>query len=139
MVKISGWVFLIIGGIFSGTSLFINTSQKTNNMNLFLYFGYLFIAYGIAKILISYISGKDKNEKNIKKRLPENNNKPFGEIRKESKNNNQQVHHHINNTHQSQNNIPSSKDSNGYIGYCSRCGTPMRNLNVYCHRCGMKQ
>ena len=27
----------------------------------------------------------------------------------------------------------------GYIGKCNRCGTPMRKINHYCHRCGMKQ
>ncbi len=147
MVKISGWVFVGIGLLFSGMSYYINFAQKTNSMTIFLYLGYLFLAYGIAKVLVNYIMRRDKSEKNANKQLPESNDIKWHR-NNDTKNKthakqNQASNTNRNNLNQPQNqNNPSNsnpKDMNGYIGYCPRCGTPMRNVNSYCHRCGMKQ
>ncbi len=142
MVKISGWVFLSIGGLFSGLSLYINKSQKTNSMTMFLYFGYLFIAYGIAKILVSYIMRKDSKSTNKQK----NRHKlSKAKVNRKNSNNQHLPSYNTENQYQSSQGKVDGKNSNnnqtkdGYIGYCKRCGTPMRELNTYCHRCGMKQ
>jgi hypothetical protein len=148
MTKISGWVFLSIGILLTTLSFYINSSQRTNSMTVFIYLGYLFIAYGIAKVAVKFIMNKDKPNKNSNKQLPEVNNNQFSRNKNISKNipnpnyrsniqNNNKINinkSNINSQTRSQNN-----DLYGYIGFCSRCGTPMRKINIYCHRCGNRQ
>lgn len=145
MAKISGWIFLGIGILFTGLSFYVNSAQNTNSMTIFIYLGYAFIAYGIAKILVKYIMKKNKNEKKLNKELPEDKTKWHRNNQKNNSNKHSQNNINMNSHNSNQNtnnhikNNPESNDMNGYIGLCARCGTPMRKVNVYCHRCGMKQ
>jgi len=120
MAKIPGVVFVLIGVLFSFFSHYINKLQKTNSLTLFVYVGYGFIAYGVAKVVIGYILKKDKkgeSEDAFKDQLPEE--ESTSQIVAAKK------------AHKS--------DLFGYIGYCPRCNTPMRKINRYCHRCGVRQ
>jgi len=121
MAKIPGIAFVLIGILFTAMSYYINNLQDTNSLNAFIYVGYLFIAYGIAKILIAYITKKGKSDElfNQKKgsQLPDE--ESLNEVVERKK------HHKV--------------DLYGYIGYCRKCKTPMRGINRYCHRCGLRQ
>lgn len=63
MAAIPSFVFIILGIMFSFVSLYINSLHDTTSLTLFVYVGYLFMAYGIARMLISYILKSDKSEK----------------------------------------------------------------------------
>lgn len=118
MAKIPGYLFLILGLIVSIASSVINKKELT----IFVYIGYLFIAYGAAKILISLILKNEKHDNKEKQlQVPEAvRNNP--QLRKEY----QQKFGKI------------AKDMQGYVGYCPSCGTPMRGINIFCHRCGRR-
>lgn len=145
MAKISGWVFLSIGILLSTVSFYINNSQGINSMTLFIYFGYLFIAYGIAKIAVKFIMNKEKSRGNSNKQLPEisnNKNSRNKVFSQNTTNNNYKNNVQSNNKLNNKTSVSSQNKNNdlyGYIGYCSRCGTPMRKINIFCHRCGTKQ
>jgi len=117
MAKIPGVVFLVMGLVMVIASSYINKVQDSNSLSFFIWIGYLFLAYGAAKVLIDFVLSRDKMERKLSERLPEEANKPS--IRREYKKK-------FNNMY-------------GYIGYCPKCGTPMRRINIFCHRCGMRQ
>lgn len=121
MAKIPGIAFVLIGVLLTAMSYYINNLQGTNSLNMFIYVGYIFIAYGIAKILIAYITKKGKSDDLFNKKkdgqLPDE--ESLNEVVERKK-------HH-------------KTDLYGYIGYCRKCNTPMRGINRYCHRCGLKQ
>ena len=113
MAKIPGIAFLALGLVL----FFI--SRTMGKLAVFVYVGYIFIAWGSAKVIINYILKKDKSEKGIRKdkRLPD-----------------QQL------AEDAGRQITNKKhDLHGYIGYCQGCGTPMRKINFFCHRCGLRQ
>jgi len=115
MAKISGIIFVILGVVVSVASYFVNSYQGTNSLLVFIYIGYAFIAYGVAKIVAKMILGKNKlSSEELQRELAGTNS--------------------INPSSVSKNSLPP-----GYIGRCKKCNTPMRNVNVYCHRCGLKQ
>ncbi|MCB9358811.1 DUF308 domain-containing protein [Candidatus Woesearchaeota archaeon] len=122
MAKISGFVFILIGVLFSFMSFYLNGLQGTKSLTVFIYIGFAFIAYGVAKVVINFILRKDKR-KSADRRLPEED----GSVPSAP----------------NLDNLPNDgnrkKDLYGYIGYCRKCGTPMRGINIYCHRCGLKQ
>ena len=113
MAKISGVIFLIVG-------LIVFLVSKYAKMTFFVYVGLLFIAFGSAGLVIKYILKKDRKSDKLDRRLPENMNNFTG-------------------LSQQQQNKTQNNDMYGYIGYCPTCQTPMRKINNYCHRCGMKQ
>lgn len=114
MAKISGVVFLVIG-------LVVFLTSKYTNMTFFVYVGLLFIAFGSARLVIKYILKKDKKSDKFDTKLPEN------------------LNDFSTRSGQQQPNNTTRNDMYGYIGYCPTCQTPMRKINNYCHRCGMKQ
>jgi hypothetical protein len=137
MAKISWIVFIIIGALFSIGSHIVNNMQENDSLTIFIYIGYLFIGYGVAKLVVVYILGKNNNVKDaFDDRLPENGGMPKIESSKDIKRNYNNI---PSNKNDFSNNNSSKNSLYGYIGYCSRCATPMRNLNRYCHRCGLRQ
>lgn len=118
--KIPGWVLILIGSGMALLSYFINKSQNTNGLTIFIYVGYLFIAYGVARVTIGFIlkNEQSKIDKSFDKQLPED----------------------LRISDNTSKTLSGKKhDLYGYIGYCPKCNTPMRRINIYCHRCGMKQ
>ncbi|MFT4343666.1 MAG: hypothetical protein ACMXYE_02870 [Candidatus Woesearchaeota archaeon] len=154
MGALSGYVFIGVGLLFSVVSYYGNRMQDSNALTIFIYVGYLFIAYGFAKLGVKYILGKkDSSKKNLKKTSPlpphvsqsapnsSGENASGGQNRvsspspsvprapqHDSSSHVQSVHHSAHPTHTS-----------GFVGHCRSCGTPMRAVNVFCHRCGLKQ
>jgi len=128
MVKVHGGVFLALGVLFSGLSFFVNSAQNTNSLTIFIYIGYLFMAYGIAKLLVQYVlKPKQNNSARIKR--------PQAYQAAQQQLGGQPVQHN----HTQQRAVHNTPLPPGYIGRCSKCGTPMRQMNIYCHRCGQKQ
>ncbi len=119
MAKIPGYVFMIIGGLLSLISFSVNKSQNSNSLTIFIYVGYLFMAYGVARVLINFIL---KNEKSRDKKIKAN-----------------ELPEDLKIMDKTSKMLTGKKDLYGYIGYCPKCGTPMRRINVFCHRCGLKQ
>lgn len=118
MAKIHGIVYLIIGIIMFGVSFVINKTHNNSTLTLFIYVSYIFMAVGIAKLIVNYIMNKNKKDVgdvNIDNTVPQF--KPLTD----------------NKSNNTKNNLF------GYIGVCPNCSTPMRRINVYCHRCGRKQ
>jgi hypothetical protein len=126
-MKIPGIVFLITGIILSFVSSHINKTNDSASLTIFILIGYLFIAYGAAKMIINYILKKDRKaeDSSIKKNnLPEN----------------LQTHPKLKQEYQTSRNNPAPvQNAYSYTGYCSNCGTPMRSVNKFCHICGTRQ
>jgi len=110
MTKISGAIFLVVGGIVSISSYLID-KQK---MKIFIFIGYFFVALGAAKLLSSFIFQSPKEDQ-PKRQSPQQKT-----ISTEEKV------------------MQKAMDPHGYIGQCAKCSTPMRRINIYCHRCGSK-
>jgi hypothetical protein len=131
MVKIPGYVFIGFGAILSISSYFINLSNGKNSLTMFIYLGYLFIAYGVAKLLINFILKPEKKSVSgpnfFGRSLPEQDN---ANMSKESNLRTQQP---------PKLNPQQKNDLYSYTHQCRKCGTPMRRINIFCHRCGMKQ
>ena len=130
MAKLHGTVFLAVGIIMYIISFTLNKKNDNSSLLLFIYISYLFIAYGISKIVVSYILQKGKKEADLKsgKRPIKYGDEIEGNIDKLS----------------DELNVGAKDGTNmqalyGYIGVCDACGTPMRKINIYCHRCGRKQ
>lgn len=118
MAKIPGIAFLALGLVL----FFI--SRTMGKLAVFVYVGYIFIAYGSAKVIINYILKKDKSGGFIRKdkRLPEDLGNEMQGTRNNARRDKGKAHGLL-----------------GYIGYCQGCGTPMRKINLFCHRCGLRQ
>ncbi|MFT4303107.1 MAG: hypothetical protein ACMXYG_00950 [Candidatus Woesearchaeota archaeon] len=123
MAKIPGSIFIIIGILFSFLSFYLNNLQGTTSLTVFIYVGYLFIAYGVAKVIIAIIMRKEKSPTKDKRLFDDSEGIPDAPNLDSDRRNNTKV----------------KMDLYGYIGYCPKCSTPMRKINIYCHRCGLKQ
>ncbi|MCF7871926.1 zinc ribbon domain-containing protein [Candidatus Woesearchaeota archaeon] len=69
-MKLNGWVWLIIGLIVSGFSMYVEHLNSESNLIIFRYLGFLFIVIGIFKVLVGFITKpkherKPNNESNI--------------------------------------------------------------------------
>lgn len=63
MVKISGWIYLVIGGAVAAYSKFIQTKIDSPGMTLFFWAGILMLGVGVFKLVMSFIfSNKMKQE-----------------------------------------------------------------------------
>ena len=134
MAKIHGIIYLIIGIVLTIVSSVVNNAQNTKSMTLFIYLGYLFIAIGAAKLIIGYVLKKDKNEKNTNRQLPD-----YEQNLQNDPKTYEQYRHQKEQRRSHQAETGGRPDLYGYIGYCPTCNTPMRRINIYCHRCGKKQ
>jgi hypothetical protein len=133
MAKISWVIYIVLGLLFSISSYVINNMQNNNSLTIFIYVGYLFIGYGVSKLVVKYILGKNNDfEKNLDKKLPDHGGMPKTGKTELNINKNNHVNHNLSDNSK-------SNSLYGYMGYCERCNTPMRNLNRYCHRCGLRQ
>lgn len=144
MAKIPGFVFIVIGVLLTAVSFYINKSQRTNSLEIFVYVGYIFIAYGLAKIIIRYILGKGNPKVLDGKELPDDVDGTVKAQKLDQRNLN--VEHHKTEPIIAEQKMPHEQRIHepkmgmyGYIGYCTRCGTPMRKINRFCHRCGLRQ
>ena len=142
MVAIPGYVFIIIGVLFTAVSYYVNSSQGIASLTVFIYIGYGFIAYGLAKVIVRYVMHqKGKQGIDVTKPMTPKHNPPVGTVHHHAPPSQAQhqmkPHAHQHPTHQQAQHkahVPP-----GYVSVCSGCGTPMRAVNIYCHRCGMRQ
>lgn len=72
MGQINPWVFIIIGAASTGVSIWTNNINNNNNLLIFQYVGFVFITYGVARLIIKFILNnknnplKEQNEKELK-------------------------------------------------------------------------
>lgn len=150
MVAIPGYVFIVIGVMFAAVSTYVNRSQNITHLTIFVYIGYGFIAYGLAKLVVKYImKQKGKQSPDAVKPIPSAQNTSTGTAQHHaarhpppvsSSHTQQQAHSHPQQQqHSTHHQHHKAHVPPGYVGVCSGCGTPMRAVNLYCHRCGMRQ
>ncbi len=133
MANINGWWFIIIGVIVSFTSKFL-----VEGLEIFVYVGYIFLGYGLIKVLLSYLTSK-KNKSNKKHHTNHQNNshknKQAHSYQSYTQNSNgnqqQQAHHNRKQTHPHQN--PNSK-----VMFCRNCGKPYAIQDNFCGHCGLR-
>ena len=65
-MKIHGIVWIIVGGIVSGFSKFIESLKPSAKLEIFFYLGLGFIAFGIFKLVVSFIISDKKQKQRIK-------------------------------------------------------------------------
>ncbi len=155
MVKISGWVYLVIGPIIS---LFARYVQNRGGKGLALFFwvGIALIAFGIFKIVTRFIT-RDKIEKKESKLKVEKESRLFGlglkadvnitaEERERVMREKQQAMRTIENkttqgahsTQSSQQSRSQSASQTPNIISCPTCGTNHYSNSNFCHMCGAR-
>ena len=111
------WLFLVLGGLVTGYSLFVRQTSAVNYeaMTLFAYVGGLFILLGLIKLLARYLKSLSSKEKDLANRL--------GGVDKINRQE-QQIQH-------------PSKNRPTVIN-CSYCGTKNYSTSNFCHMCGTR-
>ncbi len=64
--KIPGIAFIITGMIISGTSYYLNKIRDSNSLRIFVIIGFLFIIYGLFKIILKKAIDLGKPKKHYK-------------------------------------------------------------------------
>lgn len=116
--SIPGIVFVIIGAVMAIVSNF----KKDAGLELFAYLGYLFLAWGVIKMVLGAISSKGKKKHKTHHEAPVRHETLEKVVRKEN------------------NSIPANThlDIVGTGETCRKCGYPLRSPDKFCGRCGYR-
>jgi len=123
MVRINGFVYIIIGGAIAFFSNLIYNKTGTGSILLFFYVGLLFIAVGFFKVVSSLILGKKEKEPS---KIGERTNSVLANM--------------INKDMAAVDIARRSKGAppaNSIVS-CPRCGTRHYATSNFCHKCGMR-
>lgn len=119
-MKIHGIAYIIIGVAVGGFSLFSNRMTQSNSLLIFAYIGGLFIAIGVAKLIIKYVLSPAKTN--------ETHNIP--ELEAGNKSSHPAERGLIKTRHPD---LPEHQPV-----YCPRCNARLHHRFVYCPRCGTR-
>ena len=132
-MEIPGWLYLLVGFAVSGMSYYVNTSQSTGKMIIFLAIGIVLMIIGIIKIIFG--SFKDINKYT-------ENSGHLSQFNQSNKTNNGNDNFHATQAYQSVNQVH-TKNKQGFrqsrvpgVKYCSNCGQILRFSDNFCFRCG---
>ena len=126
MVKIHGFVYIVLSILMSLYSKFIQNKVQKPSLVLFFWVGVGFIGFGVFRLIISYVMS-DKSPK------PSASSNPALEKLKLEKHRMQSGESSLNRSNNTQNSRVSS-DKN--IVACGRCGTKHYSNSNFCHMCG---
>lgn len=118
-MEIPGWLYLLIGFIVTGISYYVNTTQGTGKMLIFLAIGIVLMIVGIIKIIFG--SFKDINKYTKSDKTEEYYARQAAQAVNQVNTKNKQGFR--------QSRIPNIK-------YCSNCGQILRSSDNFCFRCG---
>jgi len=143
MASINGIFYLIIGLFVAITSFVIDHGNEDHKMKAFFYLGLFLIAVGVSKLIIKYL---------VQKSVPQEKHPDMQGLGKQAQTHPNSQHHTPDKLQKTSNNQHNPQDEayiqekirqkvsppHGFIGQCAKCGTPMRRINMFCHRCGSK-
>ncbi len=116
-MEIPGWLYLLIGFIVTGVSYYVNSTQSTGKMLIFLAVGIVLMIVGIIKIIFGNFKQIDKDTKNPEDYYAKQAAQAINQVQTKNKQGFRQSR------------IPNVK-------YCSNCGQILRSSDNFCFRCG---
>lgn len=129
-MQISGFVYIIIGGIVAFFSNLVYTKSGTGSILIFFYVGLAFIVVGVFKLLKRYIFGRKKSD--------DGTNSVFSQKRAKERNDilTKLINKDLASVDTERRNPPHMGQQQ--ILACPQCGTRHYNTSNFCHKCGTR-
>ena len=138
--EIPFWVFMIIGVVVTGFSLYVDWSTGTSNLTIFIYAGIVFFLIGTIKLLLGLIFNKGFFQKKPAKNQRSNaHNNQQSHNQRINQHRNQQPHNSkLTTQNSSTQNSPAQTTKQLPPVRCPRCKVKVHPKFKYCPNCGLK-